>query len=196
MESWTKFGSNFGEQALPVHQDTFRTWLHYDYQYNDDDDDDSRSTVNIDAPCPTTLWIALDNVDKEMGPMQVYPGLHNLRLNDISGRVPDEILQKHNVKPVLYLFKQGEGGFHHSLLPHCSLPNSSNRIRRAFIVRFCPMTSHVKEKMEQDSDYHPSIFCGSHNGKHKWMPLRVDYLSGKSTRNTPLMLVTKKLDIQ
>jgi ectoine hydroxylase-related dioxygenase (phytanoyl-CoA dioxygenase family) len=103
------------------------------------------------APAAVTAWIALDHVDAANGAMQVAVGSHTLgerlpvEFGDGSSFMQDE---RPGVEAIPrdpgaaghelagYELEPGECGFHHALLWHASGPNTSDRIRRAFVPRY------------------------------------------------------------
>lgn len=102
-------------------------------------------------PNAITAWIALDDVDIVNGAMQIAKGSH-LRgeylpavfgTGAVYGRerrpasmtaMGDPIEEGMEVEVVT--LRAGEVSFHHSLTWHCSGPNTSDRPRRAHVVRF------------------------------------------------------------
>lgn len=99
-----------------------------------------------------SLWLALDDVTSENGAMKVAVGAHNqgafkmeltkdLDKDDqffssqLQKSIPENILKKFNIIDVT--MKKGSASFHHSMLPHSSVPNRTNTRRCAFIVRYC-----------------------------------------------------------
>jgi hypothetical protein len=93
-----------------------------------------------------TVWLAIDNADRENGCMEVIPGTHLLgRL-----RHRDSDASEHNVltqalehaerlgTPVATELRAGEMSIHSDLLVHGSLPNRSRRRRCGLTMRYCP----------------------------------------------------------
>ncbi len=93
-----------------------------------------------------TVWLAIDDADRENGCMQVLPKSH--LHGHLSFRESDA--SEHNVltqtivgaeqlgKPVDIELKAGEISLHSDLLVHGSLPNRSNRRRCGLTLRYCP----------------------------------------------------------
>jgi hypothetical protein len=93
-----------------------------------------------------TVWLAIDDADRENGCMQVIPGSH------LSGHLPfrESAEAEHNVltqtieraerfgRPVDVELKAGEFSLHSDLLIHGSLPNQSKRRRTGLTLRYCP----------------------------------------------------------
>lgn len=102
-------------------------------------------------PAAVTVWIALDHISAANGAMQVVPGSHTLgeRLPVAFG---DEQAFMHEQRPqaqelsqdpaaeghqvVTYELQPGECGFHDAMLWHASTPNTTDSVRRAFILRY------------------------------------------------------------
>ena len=88
-----------------------------------------------------TCWVGLDDATVENGCLYYVPGSHNWGLldkpalaGDMDGlmhHLTDE--QKAAFKPVPIELKRGHATFHHPLMVHGSLANSSARSRRAFV---------------------------------------------------------------
>lgn len=93
-----------------------------------------------------TVWLAIDDVDEKMGPMQVVPGSH------VHGQIPFErsTKEENNVlrqtvpnaeqfgSPVSFVMKAGQVSMHTDLLLHGSEPNRSNRRRCGLTLRYMP----------------------------------------------------------
>jgi hypothetical protein len=108
----------------------------------------------IATPTAITVWIALDAVGPDNGGMQVVPGSHRWEERlPVGFRDSQPLMQEFRptLKPmpqdpaaeghpvVTYEMKAGECGFHHPLLWHSSTPNTSDRPRNAFILRYLPV---------------------------------------------------------
>jgi hypothetical protein len=108
------------------------------------------STLPFDKPDFLTLWMAIDDVDQEMGAMRYVPGSHtvgnvlvtrteNLKAgqmgepDDLATLLPDE--HKAFADGVVNRpLRAGEGMIHHGALMHGAAPNSSDRKRRAYAM--------------------------------------------------------------
>lgn len=107
-----------------------------------------------------TVWIPLDNVDPENGGLIVQPGAH------VHGRLPykrvsevdlDDALfnTKYSVfavippgqpgQPLGYRLRAGALEIHDPLLPHCSLPNTTDTPRRVVILRYQPVSEPLAQ---------------------------------------------------
>ena len=105
----------------------------------------------ISAPSATTAWIALDKVTLENGAMKMAVGSHltGERLPGAFGTGESYLADKRpsTVKAIedpealgmdigLVELEPGEVSFHHPLTWHASGPNTTDRPRRAFVVRY------------------------------------------------------------
>ena len=100
-----------------------------------------------------TAWIAVDNVERENGAMQVVPGSHRL------GRLPFEsvtdeqrgVLNQNVTQPERYgdlvpiELKAGQMSLHTDMLLHGSQPNPSSRRRIGLTTRYFPVDVRTKE---------------------------------------------------
>lgn len=125
--------------AVPCHQD-YDYWQHL-------------STPNI-----ITAWMAISSVTQESGCMYMIPGSHLWGLFDRFGSnimkdtdpevflkrdLNDEQRKKVTREPVI--LEPGDVSFHHSLVIHCSYPNTSNAARLGYIHRYLPAEARYVE---------------------------------------------------
>lgn len=91
-----------------------------------------------------TVWLAVDDADRANGCMQVFPGTHMLgHLEfDMSGADENSVLPQ-KIKgierlgsPVCFELKAGEISLHADMLIHGSEPNTSDRRRCGFTIRY------------------------------------------------------------
>lgn len=91
-----------------------------------------------------TLWLAIDDSDRENGAMQVLPGTHTVgHLDfDMSGADENSVLPQ-KIKgveqygePVYFELKAGEVSLHADMLIHGSEANRSNRRRCGLTIRY------------------------------------------------------------
>jgi len=122
-----------GKSMVPWHQDAAYQWP-------------------IDPIDCASLWFALDDVSVENGAMEVALGGHRCgalpmrptpALSDsqyfFSSQLQNSIAEENiqNFSLIHCTMARGECSFHHSMLPHSSPPNLTNRRRCAFVVRYC-----------------------------------------------------------
>ena len=116
----------------PAHHGGVVAW-HQDYSY----------WTRTQPVAHLTCWIALDDSKRENGCLQYIAGSHRWpdlpitglagAMNAINAVLNDE-QQKQFKNPVAVELKKGEASFHHPRLVHGSLPNCSNRPRRATVI--------------------------------------------------------------
>jgi non-heme Fe2+,alpha-ketoglutarate-dependent halogenase len=94
-----------------------------------------------------TVWLAVDDVDDENGPMTVIPGSHqhgqipfaevdDREVNVLGQSVPNPL--DWGNEPVPFTMKAGQISLHSDLLLHGSVPNRSNRRRCGLTLRYNP----------------------------------------------------------
>ena len=94
-----------------------------------------------------TVWLAIDDVGMDNGPMTVIPGSHlhgqipyeklgNMSANVLSQSVPNPL--DWGDEPVPFVMKAGQVSLHSDLLLHGSVPNSSARRRCGLTLRYNP----------------------------------------------------------
>jgi len=100
---------------------------------------------NVSGKLSGGVWIPLDDVDEGNGTMSVLPGWHtrgalptNARPGEIFDHeidpeiVPDDV----DERKVVYCLKAGQMATHHTMIPHSSVPNTSDRWRRLIVLRY------------------------------------------------------------
>jgi ectoine hydroxylase-related dioxygenase (phytanoyl-CoA dioxygenase family) len=116
----------------PAHHGGVVAW-HQDYSY-------WTRTVPMQH---ITCWIGLDESTRANGCLQYLPGSHRWPLLPITGLAGDmdairEVLSPEQMaafdRPAAIELKQGEASFHHPLMVHGSLANSTDRPRRATVL--------------------------------------------------------------
>jgi ectoine hydroxylase-related dioxygenase (phytanoyl-CoA dioxygenase family) len=92
-----------------------------------------------------TVWLAIDDVDQENGPMTVIPGSHTHGQLDFEESSSEEnnVLnqsvrspESYGDTPVPFTMQAGQMSLHSDLLLHGSEPNLSNRRRCGLTMRF------------------------------------------------------------
>jgi non-heme Fe2+,alpha-ketoglutarate-dependent halogenase len=118
-----------------------------------------------------TVWLAIDDADRENGCMQVIPRSH--LQGHLKWKESDE--SEHNVltqtienvesfsQPVDIELKAGEMSLHSDLLVHGSLPNRSIRRRCGLTLRYCP--PDVRAYWDWNK---PSIICRGKDVSGHW----------------------------
>lgn len=94
-----------------------------------------------------TVWLAIDDADRENACMRFLPGSHRHGLipfrdsTDAEGNVLDQTVdnpEQYGGPPVDVLLAAGEISIHSDLLLHGSEANNSNRRRCGLTLRYCP----------------------------------------------------------
>jgi ectoine hydroxylase-related dioxygenase (phytanoyl-CoA dioxygenase family) len=104
-----------------------------------------------------TVWIALDDADRDNGCIHYVPGTHRWPLLPITGLAGDMdaiqmVLsdeQAEQFRPIPVELKKGEATFHHGLTIHGSFENRTDRPRRATVINV------FRDGVVSDSDLPP-----------------------------------------
>ena len=99
-----------------------------------------------------TVWLAIDDVDRENGCMQVIPATHLLgHLSWVESEASEHNVLTQTIRSAEKLgtavdieLRSGEFSMHSDLLVHGSLPNRSNRRRCGLTLRYCPVDVHAE----------------------------------------------------
>lgn len=93
-----------------------------------------------------TVWLAIDDADRENSAMKFLPGTHrhgHLKWRQVAKDDPAVLNQEiENAaqlgEPVYDVLKAGQFSLHADMLAHGSDPNSSDRRRCGLTIRYCP----------------------------------------------------------
>ncbi len=118
-----------------------------------------------------TVWLAIDDVDRENGCMRVIPKSHldgHLQFHESDPSEQNVLSQtidgiERFGAPVDIELKAGEVSMHSDLLVHGSLPNLSNRRRCGLTLRYCP--PDVRAYWDWNK---ASIICRGRDGSGHW----------------------------
>ena len=91
-----------------------------------------------------TAWVALDDVDQDNGCLWMVPRSHTwgeAPAGSLNGELP-ATYDGHEVAPVPRPVGCGQVHYHHCLTWHASLPNRSERPRRAIGYHYMPESTH------------------------------------------------------
>ena len=113
---------------------------------------------NIKATFAGAVWIAFDDMDATNGTMSVIPRLHKTALprrdsgddaftEEIDPSALPESLEQVKVK---YEFAAGGAATHHTMIPHSSMPNTSDRWRRVLVLRYMAVDGDMPPKSYED----------------------------------------------
>ena len=104
-----------------------------------------------------TVWIAIDDSDRENGCLTVLPGSHLAKTHyEHVTRTDDNLVLNQAVAdenalviaPAHVELKAGQMSLHDIYLVHGSAPNTSGRRRAGLTIRFMPSTSWFRRDME------------------------------------------------
>lgn len=165
---------------IPFHQDTYTTHTGFTWT--------AETAAAGERPHPITLWVALDDVSCENGGMEMVPGRHRELLNDLHPSrmaVPEDVILED--PHVEYRLTAGQAGFHHPLAPHRSCRNSTDRPRRAFLVRFSPWTEKLQQQCGDPVHARARAaaqgwpeFLSKPSSRYVWVPGNKQALASKS----------------
>lgn len=122
-----------------------------------------------------TVWLAIDDSDRENGCMRVIPGTHALGhlAFDMSGTDENSVLPQKVVnaedygEPVCFELQAGEFSLHNDMLVHGSEPNDSTRRRCGLTIRYAST-----EVRSLDDDWNKnSILCRGADPAGNWANL-------------------------
>ncbi|WP_433167092.1 phytanoyl-CoA dioxygenase family protein [Kribbella sp. CA-247076] len=96
-----------------------------------------------------TLWLALSDSDPDNGCLRVLPGSHRSTLADMRPAETDSVL-RHRIDAevdeglaVDLVMRPGDVEVHHPNILHSSMPNRSDRWRRALTIRYIPTSTRI-----------------------------------------------------
>lgn len=174
------FGKEPGSKTeIPWHQDTYTT--HVGFRWTEE------LAASGKRPHPVTLWVALDEASPESGGMEMVRARHR-ELMGMSSAIPESALEGSERVP--YNLQPGQAGLHHPLAPHRSLPNTTDRPRRAFLFRFAPWTEALQARSDADCALHMSdllVWRSSPLGRFAWRPNDSQALAAGYSLNRPLV---------
>ncbi|XP_072450749.1 L-threonyl-[L-threonyl-carrier protein] 4-chlorinase-like [Chiloscyllium punctatum] len=115
----------------------------------------------------TSVWLALDDVDKENGVLQVIPGSHKLGLLEHgTSTIPGNMLTSNQEIPIHLVetekaiqcpLKAGQMSVHDGLTVHFSEPNLSNRRRCGFVIRYVPTTAYPVDDPDRPRSFPATV---------------------------------------
>lgn len=122
-----------------------------------------------------TVWLAIDDVDDDNGPMLFIPGSH------LHGQIPfdkstaeDDNVLNQSVRdpenwgdaPAAATMKAGQVSLHTDLLLHGSEPNRSQRRRCGLTLRY-----HPPDVRRIEPEHAPGIICRGSDPSRYWQPI-------------------------
>lgn len=121
---------------------------------------------NISGPFSGSVWVPFDDIDDDNGAMAIIPGWHHKGTlpklyrdkefeefdEEIDPKVLPENIDEVKVK---YIMRAGQMAIHHTMLPHNSVPNRSDRWRRVLVLRY--MVSDCETHNMEYEDYRTGV---------------------------------------
>lgn len=115
---------------------------------------------NISGTTAGAIWIAFDDIDATNGGMAIVPQWHTkgpLKLNDNRQEAffkqeidPNVLPQDIDSIKVQYEMPAGGMATHHTMIPHNSGPNLSDRWRRVLVLRYIAADGELGPRMYPD----------------------------------------------
>ncbi|PWA23658.1 hypothetical protein CCH79_00005983, partial [Gambusia affinis] len=118
-----------------------------------------------------SVWLALDDSQKDNGVLQVIPGSHCSgmllhrqatrpgNLLSVNQEIPEELVRVDEA--VLCPLKAGQMSIHDGLLVHASDANTSQRRRCGFVIRYVPTYAYPTEDPDRPRKFHATeLVCG------------------------------------
>lgn len=124
-----------------------------------------------------SVWLALDDSLKENGALQVIPGSHCSgvlphrqatrpgNMLSVNQEIPEELVQVEEA--VLCPLLAGQMSIHDGLLVHASDPNTSQKRRCGFVIRYVPTCAYPTEDPDRPRKFHATkLVCGTDAFNH------------------------------
>ena len=126
-----------------------------------------------------TVWLAIDDADRENACMQFIPGSHHFghltyrHSDQTEGNVLDQTVENAEQfgQPIDVVLRAGEISMHNDLLLHGSQPNNSDRRRCGLTLRYC--SADVRAHLDWNKK--GVVVNGSDNSRHWANPPRPDH---------------------
>jgi ectoine hydroxylase-related dioxygenase (phytanoyl-CoA dioxygenase family) len=129
-----------------------------------------------------TIWIALDHVTEENGPMRFIPGSHKNKENYSHHRQENPDFTLFDVCDSAHfdestaedlIIEAGQVSYHDVYMIHGSKANQTQNRRAAFVVRLMPASSHYDHALGET--------MGQKNASHDYGQRPLFLVSGKDT---------------
>ncbi|KAG7517276.1 hypothetical protein JOB18_003411 [Solea senegalensis] len=124
-----------------------------------------------------SVWLALDDSQKENGALQVIPGSHCSgmlphrqairpgNLLSVNQEIPEELVQADDA--VFCPLLAGQMSVHDGFLVHASDPNISPRRRCGFVIRYVPTCAYPVQDPDRPRKFHATMLaCGEDRFNH------------------------------
>ncbi|MEJ6397325.1 phytanoyl-CoA dioxygenase family protein [Yoonia sp. 208BN28-4] len=98
-----------------------------------------------------TVWLAIDDADAENSAMRFIPGTHDQGAMGVQSTGATAVFHKETANaealgtPFTNTLKAGQISLHADMLVHGSLPNTSDRRRCGFTLRYCPPSVQITD---------------------------------------------------
>ncbi|XP_066504521.1 L-threonyl-[L-threonyl-carrier protein] 4-chlorinase [Hoplias malabaricus] len=121
----------------------------------------------LDGGPVVSVWLALDDSLEDNGALQVIPGSHCSGLLphrqakragnmlSVNQEIPEELVQKENT--VFCPLLAGQMSIHDGLLVHASDPNTSERRRCGFVIRYIPTAAYPIKDPERPRSFPATV---------------------------------------
>ncbi|KAI4886942.1 hypothetical protein NFI96_030457 [Prochilodus magdalenae] len=133
----------------------------------------------LDGGPVVSVWLALDDSLEDNGALQVIPGTHcsgllphrqakrTGNMLSVNQEIPDELVQTEN--SVLCPLLAGQMSIHDGLLVHASDPNTSDRRRCGYVIRYVPAAAYPIQDPERPRCF-PATVVVSGQDKYNHFP--------------------------
>ncbi|XP_033906524.3 L-threonyl-[L-threonyl-carrier protein] 4-chlorinase-like [Acipenser ruthenus] len=123
-----------------------------------------------------SVWLALDDVDRENGVLQVIPGSHHQGLlphitspnpgNMLTANqeIPDHLLN--TSEAVECPLQAGQMSVHDGLTVHASEPNLSTRRRCGFVIRYVPTSAYPVQDPDRPRTFNATVLVSGVDEYH------------------------------
>lgn len=114
-----------------------------------------------------SVWLSLDDSLEDNGALQVIPGSHRSGLLphyqskragnmlSVNQEIPEELVETE--KAVLCPLLAGQMSVHDGLLVHASDPNTSNRRRCGYVIRYVPTCTYPIQDLERPRTFPATV---------------------------------------
>lgn len=114
-----------------------------------------------------SVWLALDDSLKENGALQVIPGSHCSgmlphhqairpgNMLTVNQEIPEDLVEAE--KAVMCPLLAGQMSIHDGLLVHASDPNTSQKRRCGFVIRYVPTQAYPTEDPDRPRKFHATM---------------------------------------
>ncbi|XP_028271316.1 uncharacterized protein LOC114442178 [Parambassis ranga] len=124
-----------------------------------------------------SVWLALDDSQRENGALQVIPGTHHSgmlphrqairpgNMLSVNQEIPEELVDAE--KTVYCPLLAGQMSIHDGLLVHASDPNTSQRRRCGFVIRYVPTCAYPIQDPDRPRKFQATMLaCGMDHFNH------------------------------